>query len=46
MGEEPFYIDKISDYIAEKVLKTEEKEFNQSVLYGKDVEVAQIISEA
>ena len=46
MGEEPFYIDKISDYIAEKVLKAEEKEFNQSVLYGKDVEVAQIISEA
>ena len=46
MGEEPFYIDKISDYIAEKVLKEEEKEFNQSVLYGKDVEVAQIISEA
>ena len=41
-----FYIDKISDYIAEKVLKAEEKEFNQSVLYGKDVEVAQIISEA
>ena len=46
MGEEPFYIDKISDYIAEKVLKAEEKKFNQSVLYGKDVEVAQIISEA
>ena len=46
MGEEPFYIDKISDYIAENVLKAEEKEFNQSVLYGKDVEVAQIISEA
>ena len=46
MGEEPFYIDKISDYIAEKVLKAEEKEFNQSVLYGKDVEVEQIISEA
>ncbi len=46
MGEEPFYIDKLSDYIAENVLQTEEKEFNQSVLYGKDLEVAQIISEA
>ena len=46
MGEEPFYIDNISDYIAENVLQAEEKEFNQSVLYGKDLEVAQIISEA
>ena len=46
MGEEPFYIDKISDYIAENVLESQEKEFNQSVLYGKDLEVAQIISEA
>ena len=46
MGEEPFYIDNISDYIAENVLQAEEKEFNQSVLYGKDLEVEQIISEA
>ena len=46
IGEEPFYIDKISDYIAENVLQAEEKGFNQSVLYGKDVEVEQIISEA
>ena len=46
MGEEPFYIDNISDYIVENVLQEEEKEFNQSVLYGKDLEVEQIISEA
>ena len=46
MGEEPFYIDKISDYIAENVLESQEKDFNQSVLYGKEVDIAQIIAEA
>ncbi len=33
MGEEPYYIDKISDYILENVLNEDEKEFNQSILY-------------
>ena len=46
LGEEPFYIDKITDYISENILLSEEKEFNQSILYGKDIEVAQIIAEA
>ena len=46
MGEEPFYIDKISDYISDNVLESQEKEFNQSVLYGKEVDIAQIIAEA
>ena len=45
-GEEPFYIDKVSDYISDNVLESQEKEFNQSVLYGKEVDVAQIIAEA
>lgn len=46
MGEEPYYIDKLSDYIEEKVLTEEEKGFNQSVLYGRDVTVEDIISTA
>lgn len=46
MGEEPYYIDKITDYISENILLPEEKEFNQTVLYGKDIELAQIIAEA
>ena len=45
-GEEPFYIDKICDYLAKNILEPQEKEFNQSVLYGKEVDVAQIIAEA
>jgi DNA polymerase-3 subunit delta len=43
-GEEPFYIDEIADYIEKYTLTEDEKEFNQSVLYGKDIDVATIIS--
>jgi DNA polymerase III subunit delta len=46
MGEEPYYIDEISDYIQNNVLDEAEKEFNQSVLYGKDVDILSIISTA
>lgn len=43
-GEEPYYIDKISDYISENILPKEEKGFNQIIFYGKDSE-ARIIAE-
>jgi len=46
MGEEPYYIDKISEYIEKTVLKEEEKGFNQMVLYGRDVSIEEIISNA
>lgn len=42
MGDEAYFIDKISDYIAEHVLQPEEQAFNQSVVFGADVTVAQI----
>ena len=45
-GEESYYIDVLSDYIEKNVLDDNEKEFNQTVLYGKDVDVATIISYA
>ncbi len=44
MGEEAYYIDKISDYIEEKVLAEEEKGFNQMVLYGRDVTIDDIVA--
>ena len=44
MGEEPYYIDKLSDYIEDNVLTEEEKGFNQTVLYGRDVSIEDIIS--
>ncbi len=37
-GEEPFFIDLISDFIEDKVLSAADKSFNQSVLYGKEVD--------
>ena len=46
MGDEPYYIDKIADYIAENVLKPEERDFNQTVLFGSDVNASQIADAA
>ena len=46
MGEESYYIDKISDYIEKNVLSEEEKGFNQMVLYGRDVSIEDIVSNA
>ncbi|MFD0862393.1 DNA polymerase III subunit delta [Sungkyunkwania multivorans] len=46
MGEEPYYIDRIADYIEANVLGEEEKGFNQMVLYGRDVSVEDIIANA
>lgn len=46
MGEEPYYIDKISQYIAENVLTEDEKGFNQMVLYGKDTTVEDVVANA
>ncbi|MCL2097876.1 MAG: DNA polymerase III subunit delta [Bacteroidales bacterium] len=46
MGEEPYFIDTVSEYIANNVLTPEERGFNQLVLYGKDITVAQVIDTA
>ena len=46
MGEEAYYIDKISDFIEDNVLTEEERGFNQMVLYGRDVSVDDIVSNA
>lgn len=46
MGEESYYIDLIADYITENVLTETEKEFNLSVVYGADVDVATVINAA
>ena len=46
MGAEPYFIDVISDYIIDNALTADEKEFNQAVLYGKDVDAATIVDYA
>ncbi|MBQ0769214.1 MAG: DNA polymerase III subunit delta, partial [Bizionia sp.] len=46
MGEEAYYIDKISDFIEDTVLAEEEKGFNQMVMYGRDVTIDDIVGQA
>lgn len=46
MGEEPYYIDQISDFIEDNVLDETEKGFNLQVMYGRDVAIDDIISAA
>ena len=46
MGEESYYIDKISEFIENNILSEEEKGFNQVVLYGRDVAIEDIIDSA
>src|SRR5690606_28079703 len=46
MGEEAYYIDNISKYIENNVLSEEEKGFNQMVLYGRDVNIDDIVGHA
>lgn len=48
-GEEPFYINKVSEYIETHVLDESAREFDQTVLYGKDLagaDVAPVVSAA
>lgn len=45
-GEETFYIDQIADYIEDHILTDTEKGFNQTVVYGRDVNVSTILNHA
>jgi len=46
MGEEPYYIDKISDFIEDNMLSEEEQGFNQMLIYGRDASIDEIVSNA
>lgn len=46
MGEEDYYIDRISDYILDTILTETEKEFNQTVLFGMDTDINTVINAA
>ena len=45
-GDEPYYIDLISDLIEANALSDAEKSFNQTVFYGKDTDVMTAINAA
>lgn len=42
MGEEPYFMDVVSDFIATNVLTEAEKSFNQTIAYGKDTDATAI----
>lgn len=45
-GEEPYYIDLISDYIEQHVLEEAHRSFDQTVLYGKDTDFVTVVNAA
>lgn len=44
MGEEPYFIDELTNLLIEKVLPEEERDFNQTILYGKETDVRTLIT--
>ena len=46
MGDEPYYIDLVTDFITENALKPEERDFNLMVMFGSDVTGAQVADTA
>ncbi|HPR59767.1 MAG TPA: DNA polymerase III subunit delta, partial [Prolixibacteraceae bacterium] len=46
MGDEPYFIDQLTDYIANNVLPEAERSFNQTILYGKDTSIDTILTVA
>lgn len=46
MGEEPFFIDVITDLLEDTVLDEDYKAFNSTVVYGRDVDATAIINQA
>lgn len=45
-GDESFYIDLISDYIEKNALEESQKGFNQTILYGRDINMATLLNQA
>lgn len=44
MGDEPFFIDALSKLLIETVLPEDQRDFNQTILYGKDTSIDEIVS--
>jgi DNA polymerase-3 subunit delta len=45
-GEEPFFIDRISNFMEDHILSEGEKGFNQTILYGKDTDLIAVLNAA
>lgn len=45
-GDEPYFIDQVSNFVEHQLLPESERGFNQTVLYGKDTEVMTVLNAA
>jgi DNA polymerase-3 subunit delta len=45
-GEEPYFIDEVSNYAEHKLLPEAERGFNQTVFYGKDTDIMAVLNAA
>jgi len=43
-GEEPYFIDLVTDHLAENILEPSEREFNQTMIYGRDANMSEMVS--
>ena len=46
MGDEPYYIDKLTDMIVDNALKPEDRDYNMIVMYGLDTSAVQVTDTA
>ena len=46
MGEEPYYLDKIADALADNVIPEEDRDFNSEIFYGSDADIAVVAGAA
>jgi len=45
-GEEPFYIDELTNYMEQNTLDEAERDFNQLVVYGRDVTAREVMDQS
>jgi len=45
-GDEPYFIDQVSNFVEDELLSEAERGFNQTVLYGKDTDVMTVLNAA
>ena len=45
-GEEAFYLDALSDAVEAHALEEHERDFNQTILYGRDSDLDQVLAAA
>ena len=46
MGDEPYYIDKLTEFIEQNILQEHERDFNQTIIYGRDTTIEEVVSNA